>query len=346
MKAGRALGVIAVMLAFVLSGIALDRAAQRHYLAEGEAQTRAALRLTAQALDGYLRRFMAVPGLLAETDELQRLIAAPSNATAVTAMNDWLAATNAQLDASAILVLGADGRLLATNQPDRAASLLGDAEIAQEVVSNPYGPSRAGPASGRGGGLSQLCLLRADPRRAGRSGWHRRGDGRSRPGRGGMAGGRERHPRDRSRWPGRAGHRSLLAPPDLRPVAADRADRTGDGVASVIPATLSMPERGVEVVRMTDGDGVSRVFIMARQLMPLTDWKVHVLLDAAPVRGRRICFWHPASWCSARWPCSPASSCSGASGWPSASAFRIRPRPSSSSAWPNARRTSPASTPR
>ena len=176
---GRAFAFLAGFAAFLLSGVLLDRVAQRHYLGEGETQAKAALRLTVQALDGYLRRFMAVPGLLSETVELRRLIENPADQNTVAAMNVWLTARNAELDASAIHVLDIEGALLASSDQGRATSLSAVPGLSQSIVS-------AG-LQGRGGRILDVgsqpryrgYIFSAPVRDAGGEPWrHRGGEGR------------------------------------------------------------------------------------------------------------------------------------------------------------------------
>jgi two-component system C4-dicarboxylate transport sensor histidine kinase DctB len=71
----------------------------------------------------------------------------------------------------------------------------------------------------------------------------------------------------------------------LGPVTADDAAQQ-EGADSP-PAMIADPEpleNGTQIVWMSGGDSAAREYIMASQLMPLTDWKVHVLLDTSYVR--------------------------------------------------------------
>lgn len=273
-----------------MTGVLLDRAANRHYLREGEGQARAALRLTVQALDGYLRRFGSVPALLSETAELRQFIGTPAEARTTGAMNAWLAAKNTELDASAIFVLNRDGSVAAASDPGRMSRQFGDeAELARLVDATTEGrPGRAlalGPQPGARGYLVAAPIHTAEGALGGvvvvkvdldpiEAEW--RVD--------------ENHilvtdPDGTvvlSTEPAWLYHRFLSLPPDqAAPVVG--VDNLGNA-----PPTLLVRgewlEHGTQLIRMADGDGTTREYVMARQLMPLTDWKVHVLLDSSYVR--------------------------------------------------------------
>lgn len=286
MQRGRAFAFLAGFAAFVLSGVVLDRVAQRHYLGEGEMQAKAALRLTVQALDGYLRRFMAVPGLLSETVELRRLVENPADGNTVAAMNTWLTARNAELDASAIHVLDIDGALLASSDPVRAASLSSVSGLAQSIVS-------AG-LQGRGG---RILDVGSQPRYRGYifSAPVRDAAGEV----GGIVAVKVDLDPIEAEWRVDENHILVTDPTGmvilstdpawlyraLGPTSAEDATQQAGNVSS--PVMMAGPEpleNGAQIVWMRGGDNAAREYIMASQLMPLTDWKVHVLLDTSYVR--------------------------------------------------------------
>ena len=82
------LAVVALLLA------GAERLATRHYLAEGLTRAETALRLTVNVLDGQLKRYEALPRLLAENQDIVRLVTEPGNLTHRAAMNRWLKETN------------------------------------------------------------------------------------------------------------------------------------------------------------------------------------------------------------------------------------------------------------
>jgi two-component system C4-dicarboxylate transport sensor histidine kinase DctB len=287
-RGAKAFAFFAGFSAFVLIGFIFDRVAQRHYLREGETQSKTALRLMVEALDGYLRRFMAVPELLSDAVELRRLIEKPEDESTVAAMNDWLTAKNAELDASAIYVLDIDGKLVATSSSDRGASLI-DSGLSRLLVS-------AG-LQGRGGRVLDVGLqpihrsyFFSAPIRdaAGEIG-------------GIVAVKVDLDPLE-AEWRVEENH-VLVTDPEgmvvlstdpswlyrgLWPRSDDGAERVAesrrDDSSPVMQEPTELLEHGTQLIRMSGSDGVLREYIMARQLMPLTDWKVHVLLDTSYVR--------------------------------------------------------------
>lgn len=288
MRGSRAFAWIAGFSAIVFTGVFLNSAAQRHYLSQGEAQTKAALRLTVQALDGYLRRFMAVPGLLAEAVELRGLIESPADRGRVAAMGGWLTARNAELDASGLFVLNIDGDVVAMSSPGRASGLVASEELSRSLVS-----------AGLEGRLGRGLDMRSQP--------GHRSYVFSAPIRGasGEIGGFivvkvDLDPIE-AEWRVDENHILVTDPEGLvvlstdpswlyrafRSLPADetgRAEESGDGNPPVLLASSRLTAHGTQLVQMSGGDGVMREFIMARQLMPLTDWKVHVLLDTSYFR--------------------------------------------------------------
>jgi two-component system C4-dicarboxylate transport sensor histidine kinase DctB len=272
----------------VLIGFIFDRVAQRHYLREGETQSKTALRLMVEALDGYLRRFMAVPELLSEAVELRRLIEKPEDESTVAAMNDWLTAKNAELDASAIYVLDIDGKLVATSNSDRRARLIGSG-LSRLLVS-------AG-LQGRGGRVLDVGLQPIH-RSYFFSAPIRNAAGEI----GGIVAVKVDLDPLEAEWRVDENH-VLVTDPEgivvlstdptwlyrgLWPRSDDEAERVAQSRRDVSSPVMQEPtellEHGTQLIRMSGSDGVLREYIMARQLMPLTDWKVHVLLDTSYVR--------------------------------------------------------------
>ncbi|WP_136684107.1 sensor histidine kinase [Falsirhodobacter xinxiangensis] len=100
-----------------------SRVVTRSYLAEGSERTQAALRLTTDGLIGHLRRYEALPRLLAEDEDVRAFIADPSDADA---MNDWLKSTNELLESSDIYIIGADGITIAASNFDLPETFIGE----------------------------------------------------------------------------------------------------------------------------------------------------------------------------------------------------------------------------
>ncbi|MDH2327208.1 ATP-binding protein [Cereibacter sp. SYSU M97828] len=100
-----------------------SRVVTRSYLAEGAERTQAALRLTTDGLTGHLRRYEALPRLLAEDEDVRAFIADPGDAAA---MNEWLKSTNALLESSDIYIVDADGITIAASNFDRPETFVGE----------------------------------------------------------------------------------------------------------------------------------------------------------------------------------------------------------------------------
>lgn len=110
----------------LLVTLAVDRLATRAALGEGQARAEATLRQTVNALEGHIRRFEALPALLARDDEVRAFFATPQGAAGLAAMNLWLKATNDLAGSSDLYLIGPDGVTLAASNFDRADSFVGE----------------------------------------------------------------------------------------------------------------------------------------------------------------------------------------------------------------------------
>ena len=116
------------LLAWVVSGLVLGS-----YLRADQDRAQATLQLTLQALDGHLRRFQAVPDLLADDRDLRALVSGPATADQTDRINRWLAGRNRLIDSSVIYVMTADGVTIASSNHDRPDSFVG-----QDFSFRPY----------------------------------------------------------------------------------------------------------------------------------------------------------------------------------------------------------------
>ena len=142
-------------LAFLLVGA--ERLAMRFYLKEGQSRAETALRLTVNVLDGHLRRYEALPELLADDDEIVQLVTEPSDLAHRAAMNLWLKETNGVLQSSDIYVMDLKGNTIAASNFDRT----GQFHRPELFVSGPI--SSMLPRADKG----QVLRARHDIRRAG-----------------------------------------------------------------------------------------------------------------------------------------------------------------------------------
>ncbi len=126
-----------LILLCLLGGLAVFVAALRTatgiYMAEGRAQAAGSLGLTIQALDGHLRRFEAVPDLLADQERVLRLAQNPTDGVQVAEMNAWLQARNAAVESSDIYIMTPSGLTIAASNHHRDDSFIG-----QSFTYRPY----------------------------------------------------------------------------------------------------------------------------------------------------------------------------------------------------------------
>lgn len=139
-------GVVLATVALAATAV-VDRAFARLYLAEGRARAEATLALTADGLEGHIRRFEAIPALLARDEELRRLVLAalaPGGEAAAQAASEWLAARNAIVGADEIYAIGLDGTTVAASNWAAPDSFVG-----QNFAYRPYFTEARTGRSGR-----------------------------------------------------------------------------------------------------------------------------------------------------------------------------------------------------
>ncbi len=117
---------VAVLAAVLVALTSAERLATAFYLAEGQSRAETALRLTVNVLDGHLKRYESLPDLLADNDDIRRLVTEPGNVEHLDAMNRWLKETNGLLQSSDIYVMDLTGRTIAASNFDRPGSFIGE----------------------------------------------------------------------------------------------------------------------------------------------------------------------------------------------------------------------------
>jgi two-component system C4-dicarboxylate transport sensor histidine kinase DctB len=269
-----------------------DRIASRNALAEGQVRAETTLRQTVNGLEGHLRRYEALPALLARNANIREALEAPNDAARIAAMNLWLEETNALIEASDLYLIDLSGTTIAASNHARADSFIG-----QNFSYRPYFTQAREGRSGHffalgttsgvrgyyfasavrdaGGQITGVLALKIGVDEI-EAGWAAR-DYRilvtdpegivfmsSDPA-----------------WL----YRGLLplSPDQLARIAASR--RYADAALSILPSesTRSGP---VALLRLANGDGVERDYIATARAMPDADWVVRVLLDAAPLRAQ------------------------------------------------------------
>jgi two-component system C4-dicarboxylate transport sensor histidine kinase DctB len=99
--------------------------AKRSQLAEAATRAEATLRLAVTALNGHMRRYEALPPLIADNDDIRELLADPTPARQAT-MNAYLKQLNGVLESSDLYIMLPDGNTVAASNFDGPASFVGE----------------------------------------------------------------------------------------------------------------------------------------------------------------------------------------------------------------------------
>ncbi|WP_269456107.1 sensor histidine kinase [Rhizobium quercicola] len=124
----RSLVVPVVLVVIAATGLAVwgNAYASRRFMAEASLQAGTALRLAVAALSGHLRRYEALPALIADHDDIRRLVSSPNDQTLRDSANHYLKEINGLLRSSDIYVMTRDGETIAASNYDRATSFVGE----------------------------------------------------------------------------------------------------------------------------------------------------------------------------------------------------------------------------
>jgi two-component system C4-dicarboxylate transport sensor histidine kinase DctB len=118
------LAVLAALgLALIFKG---NDIAARGYMNEAETQAATTLRLAVSALDGHLKRYEALPALIADQENVEALILDPGNDVLRSTTNAYLKEVNALLKSSDIYVMTMDGQTVAASNYDTPISFIGE----------------------------------------------------------------------------------------------------------------------------------------------------------------------------------------------------------------------------
>jgi two-component system C4-dicarboxylate transport sensor histidine kinase DctB len=118
-----ALLVLACVAATAVGGASF---ATRTYLDQDAARGQTTLRLAVAALRGHMNRFEPLPGLIADSDDIQDLVARPDDPQLRARGNAYLKDINAQLHSSDIYVMVPDGSTIAASNHDRPGTFVGE----------------------------------------------------------------------------------------------------------------------------------------------------------------------------------------------------------------------------
>jgi two-component system C4-dicarboxylate transport sensor histidine kinase DctB len=99
--------------------------AKRSEMAEAAARGEATLRLAVTALRGHMRRYEALPPLIADDDDIKELLAQPGEERRA-AMNAYLKDLNTVLESSDLYVMLPDGETIAASNYDTDVSFVGE----------------------------------------------------------------------------------------------------------------------------------------------------------------------------------------------------------------------------
>ncbi|WP_440408855.1 sensor histidine kinase [Neorhizobium petrolearium] len=142
----------AIGLVLVLKG---SEIAARSYMNEAEAQAGTTLRLAVSALDGHLKRYEALPALIADQNNIEALIFDPKNEGLRARTNAYLKEINALLTSSDIYVMTLDGATIAASNYDSPVSFVGE-----NFIYRPYFQDAVGGRQSRFYALGTTSLKR------------------------------------------------------------------------------------------------------------------------------------------------------------------------------------------
>jgi two-component system C4-dicarboxylate transport sensor histidine kinase DctB len=114
---------LVIVLALTFKGNAV---VARIYMKEATAQASTTLRLAVAALDGHLKRYEALPALIANQNNIEALVFDPTNEGLRARTNAYLKEINALLTSSDIYVMTMDGQTIAASNHDSPVSFVGE----------------------------------------------------------------------------------------------------------------------------------------------------------------------------------------------------------------------------
>ncbi len=114
---------IAVVLSVIFGGGPI---ASRSYLEETAAQAQTTLRLAVAALEGHLKRYEALPALIADQENIEELVQRPGDEHLRAVANAYLKDINGLLTSSDIYVMTMDGNTVAASNHDGPLSFVGE----------------------------------------------------------------------------------------------------------------------------------------------------------------------------------------------------------------------------
>ncbi len=275
----------------LLVTLVVERLATRAALGEGEARAEVTLRQTVNALEGHIRRFEALPELLARDDEVRDFFARPQAAPALMSMNQWLKATNDLAGSSDLYLIASDGVTLAASNYDRPDTFVGES-----FTYRPYFTDALAGGTGRFFALGTTSGVRGYY-----FGSPVRGDSGQVIGVVALKIGVDDL---EAAWRS-AEYQIIISDPEgivfmatepgwryrgLLPLTAERVARTEASrryaERPLEPLDLQRAEAAGLALMTLASDAGAREYLAVEKAMPGAGWTVHVLLDTAPLRAQ------------------------------------------------------------
>jgi two-component system C4-dicarboxylate transport sensor histidine kinase DctB len=275
---------IVVVLTILQGGALLTRS----YMDEASLQAGTTLRLAVAALGGHLSRYEPLPALIADHDDIEALLQAPSDAELRRTANQYLKEINGLLESSDIYVMTPDGSTIAASNYETPGTFVG-----QNFDYRPYFQDAIAGRQARFYALGTTSLKRgyyfSSPVEVGgailgvivfkvdidtiEASW-----------RGGEY---EIFVADPEGIIFMTGNEAWLyngiLPLDAPRLARTQASRRyAEAELKPLPVTESV-YYGQQLMRI-DGEGTTREYLRLSHYMPEADWTVNVLLDTASVR--------------------------------------------------------------
>ncbi|HEV7435131.1 MAG TPA: sensor histidine kinase [Pseudorhizobium sp.] len=121
--------VIASIVCLIMVGTVITGGGSivsRSYMEETAAQAQTTLRLAIAALEGHLKRYEALPALIADQETVKNLVQRPDDGQLQAITNAYLKEINALLTSSDIYVMTLDGNTVAASNYDETLSFVGE----------------------------------------------------------------------------------------------------------------------------------------------------------------------------------------------------------------------------
>lgn len=288
MKLRHALAFVILPIVVVLTILQGGALLTRSYMDEASLQAGTTLRLAVAALGGHLSRYEPLPALIADHDDIEALLQAPSDAELRRTANQYLKEINDLLESSDIYVMTPDGNTIAASNYETPGTFVG-----QNFDYRPYFQDAIAGRQARFYALGTTSLKRgyyfSSPVEVGgailgvivfkvdidtiEASW-----------RGGEY---EIFVADPEGIIFMTGNEAWLyngiLPLDAPRLARTQASRRyAEAELKPLPVSESV-YYGQQLMRI-DGEGTTREYLRLSHYMPDADWTVNVLLDTASVR--------------------------------------------------------------